>query len=244
MAPFYHGSGGPLLRTMMVAYGSPNFAGPSYAQCKAPRNVGYKLTFGDELPSPEPLDFDRTRCMVLFGSHLGENAHNDQVQHFVEARARGAKLVVLDPRMSTVASMADLWLPIQPGSDLAVILAGLHLLVRDESYDRAFVAKRTAGFAQLAAHVQALTPEWAAEHAGVPVADIVRGYELMREAMPSVLVHPGRHVAWYGEADTHRAHVLARGVVVEPEKSWLTTVWSEYNAGQKVFALSARRARS
>ncbi|HEY3355238.1 MAG TPA: molybdopterin-dependent oxidoreductase, partial [Polyangia bacterium] len=80
LALFYHGSGGALMRSLMVAYGSPNFAGPSYSQCKAARNVGYKLTFGEKLPSPEPLDFDATRCMVLFGSHLGENAHNSQVQ--------------------------------------------------------------------------------------------------------------------------------------------------------------------
>ena len=90
LALFYHGCGGPFMRSLLVAYGSPNFAGPSYSQCKAARNVGYALTFGEKIPSPEPLDFEATRCMVLFGSHLGENAHNGQVQEFVRARARGA----------------------------------------------------------------------------------------------------------------------------------------------------------
>ena len=47
-----------MLRNMMVAYGSPNYAAPAYAQCKGPREVGYKLTFGEPLGGPEPLDFD------------------------------------------------------------------------------------------------------------------------------------------------------------------------------------------
>jgi len=205
LALFYHGAGGPMMRTMMVAYGSPNFAGPAYAQCKATRNVGYKLTFGEKLPSPEPLDFEHTQCMVLFGSHLGENAHNKQVQEFVEARARGAGLIVLDPRFSTPASKADLWMPVRPGSDLAVILAWIHLLIRDEAFDREFVERHTVGFEALAEHVRPFTPEWAAEQAGVPTTDVVAAYRMMRQAMPAVLVHPGRHTTWYGEADTQRA---------------------------------------
>ena len=205
LALFYHGSGGPFLRSMMVAYGSPNFAGPAYAQCKAARNVGYELTFGEKLPTPEPLDLERTRAMVLFGSHLGENAHNSQVQELVEARARGARLVVLDPRLSTVAARADVWLPVRPGSDLAVILAWIHLLIRDEAWDRDFVSRHTVGLDRLADHVRPFTPAWAATEAAVDEAAIVRAYQHAREAMPAVVVHPGRHVAWYGEADTQRA---------------------------------------
>ncbi len=205
LALFYHGSGGPLIRTALAAYGSPNFAGPAYAQCKGSRNVGYALTFGEKLGSPEPLDLEETRCMVFFGSHLGENAHNSQMQEFVRARARGAGLVVLDPRFSTVAQKADVWLPVRPGSDLAVILAWLHLLVREGTYDRRFVEERTSGFGELEAHVAPFTPAWAAAQAGVPEEHIVAAYRLMVKAMPAVVVHPGRHTAWYGEADTQRA---------------------------------------
>lgn len=209
LALFYHGAGGPLLRQLLVAYGSPNFAGPSYAQCKGARNVGYELTFGEKLASPEPIDLDETRCVVLFGSHLGENAHNSQVQELVRARARGASLVVLDPRLSTVASKADVWLPIRPGFDTAVILAWLHLLVAEGTYDRAFVEARTVGFEELSRHVAPFTPGWAAERAGVPAERIVDAYRLMVKAMPAVVVHPGRHTAWYGEADTQRARAQA-----------------------------------
>jgi thiosulfate reductase/polysulfide reductase chain A len=209
LALFYHGKGGPMLRQMMVAYGSPNYAAPAYAQCKGPRDVGYKLTFGQGVGSPEPLDLEHTRCVVLFGSHLGENAHNSQVQELVRARSRGAGLIVLDPRLSTVASKADLWLPVRPGSDTAVILAWLHLLVERGTYHRDFVEHQCTGFDELARHVKPFTPAWAAKQAGIDEALIVRAYERMVRAMPAVVVHPGRHVTWYGEADTQRARAQA-----------------------------------
>jgi len=209
LALFYHGSGGPLMRKMLVAYGSPNYAAPSYAQCRGPRDVGYKLTIGRGPGSPEPLDFEKTQCIVLFGSHLGENAHNSQVQDFVRARARGAKLIVLDPRMSTVASRADVWLPVKTGSDTAILLAWMHLLITRDTYHHAFVENQCTGFEQLAEHVKPFTPAWAAEQAQVPVEDIVKAYDLMVKAMPAVVVHPGRHVTWYGEADTQRARAQA-----------------------------------
>jgi len=202
LALFYHGSGGPMLRNMLVAYGSPNYAAPSYAQCRGPRDVGYKLTIGRGPGSPEPLDFDKTQCIVLFGSHLGENAHNSQVQEFVQARARGASLIVLDPRMSTVASKADVWLPLKTGSDTAILLSWMHLLIANDTYHHTFVENQCTGFERLAEHVKPFTPSWAAQQADVPAEDIVKAYELMVKAMPAVVVHPGRHVTWYGEADT------------------------------------------
>jgi thiosulfate reductase/polysulfide reductase chain A len=209
LAAFYHGTSGTMLRNMMAAFGTPNYAAPAYAQCKGPRDVGFKLTFGVPMTSPEPLDFEHTQCMVLFGSHLGENAHNGQVQAFVQARARGAKLVVLDPRLSTVASKADVWLPVAPGSDTAVILAWTRLLIEEGAYDRVFVQNHCVGFDELKKHVASATPQWAAKHAGVPAADIVRAYRLIAQSKPAVIVHPGRHVAWYGEQDTQRARAQA-----------------------------------
>lgn len=205
LALLYHGSGGPLLRTLLAAYGSPNFAGPSYAQCRGPRNVGFALTFGERMPSPEPLDFARTQCMVFFGSHLGENAHNSQVQDFLRAKARGARLVVLDPRFSTAAQKADLWLPIRPGADLAVILAWIHLLLKESAEHRDFVTQQCTGLEELRRHVANLSPAWAAREAEVPEADIVRAYGYLKAAMPAVILHPGRHATWYGAQDTQRA---------------------------------------
>ena len=196
----------PLLRTLMVAYGSPNYAAPSYAQCKGARDVGYTLTFGEALPSPEPLDFENATAMVLFGSHLGENAHNSQVQELVRARARGADLVVLDPRFSTVADKATLWLPVAPGQrprgHPRVDPPAPRAMARTTVSSCRATARASRSFAPTCVDT---TPAWAAREAGVDESAILRAYEILVKARPAVVVHPGRHVSWYGEADTQRA---------------------------------------
>ena len=89
--------------------------------------------------SPEPTDIQDTDCLVLIGSHLGENMHNSQVQEFAEAVERRVPVIVVDPRFSVAASKAKYWLPVKPGTDLALLLAWMNLLVTEGRYDKAFV---------------------------------------------------------------------------------------------------------
>jgi thiosulfate reductase/polysulfide reductase chain A len=84
--------------------------------------VGYALTFGQGLGSPEPVDLAESKLIVLIGTHIGENVFTSQVTAFAEGLVRGAKLIVVDPRFSTAASKADWWLPIRPGTDIALLL--------------------------------------------------------------------------------------------------------------------------
>ena len=115
LALFSHGYGGSWFKHLLQAYGTNNIAAPSYAQCRGPREVGYFLTFGNGVGSPETIDIENARCITLIGSHLGENMHNTQVQEFADALGNGAELVVVDPRFSTAAGKARYWLPIKPG---------------------------------------------------------------------------------------------------------------------------------
>ena len=96
LALFSHGYGGSWFKHLFKAVGSPNISAPSYAQCRGPREVGYWLTFGRTIGSPEPTDMENSRCITLIGSHLGENMHNTQVQDLAAAIGRGAQLVVVD----------------------------------------------------------------------------------------------------------------------------------------------------
>ena len=109
-ALFMHGFGGSWFKHLMKAYGSQNVTAPSYAQCRGPREVGYSLTFGAGVGSPENIDMRNSRCITLIGSHLGENMHNTQIQDFADALGNGADLVVVDPRHSVAASKATHWL--------------------------------------------------------------------------------------------------------------------------------------
>ncbi|MCX6553253.1 MAG: molybdopterin-dependent oxidoreductase, partial [Acidobacteria bacterium] len=128
VAFFPHGLSPRFFGTLMKAYGTPNSAEPSFAQCRGPREVGYTLTFGRELGSPEPLDLEESKLIVLIGSHLGENVFTSQITAFATALSRGAKVIAVDPRFSTAASKANWWLPIRPGTDIALLLAWIHVL--------------------------------------------------------------------------------------------------------------------
>ncbi len=208
VAFFPHGVASSFFGTLMKAYGTPNSAEPAFAQCRGPREVGYALTFGQGLGSPEPVDLEESKLIVLIGSHIGENIFTSQVTAFAEALARGAKLMVVDPRFSTAASKADWWLPIRPGTDIALLLAWMNVLIGEGTYDREYIAKHAEGFSELAAHVREFTPEWAEAIIELPASQIRETARAMAEAKPSVALHPGRHATWYGD-DTQRARAMA-----------------------------------
>ncbi len=85
MALFTHGSGSSYFTNLFKAFGSPNTSEPSYAQCRGPRDEAFFATFGEEVYSPEITDIRDTRCLVLIGSHIGENMHNGQIQEMSDA---------------------------------------------------------------------------------------------------------------------------------------------------------------
>ncbi len=208
VAMFAHGIGGNFLKHTLKAYGTPNFAAPSFAQCRGPRDVGFRMTFGEDVGSPERTDIKNAQCLVLIGSHLGENMHNTQVQEFAEAVGNGATIIVADPRFSVAASKAKHYLPIKPGTDLALVLAWMNVIVTEGLYDKDYVAKYGFGFDQFAASIAANTPEWAYPETGIEPEVIRATAREMARHKPATLVHPGRHSAWYGD-DTQRSRAVA-----------------------------------
>lgn len=208
VALFTHGSGGSWFKHLMKAWGSPNVGAPSYAQCRGPREAGFQLTYGTPLGSPEPIDLANARVITLIGSHLGENMHNTQVQELAEAIGKGAELVVVDPRFSVAASKARYWLPIRPGTDIALLLAWMNVILEEKRYDAEYLAAHASGLEELRAHVADKTPEWAFPHTGIRPELIRETARFIAAARPASLVHPGRHTVWYGD-DTQRERAMA-----------------------------------
>ncbi len=208
MALMLHGAITKHLMTLWSAYGSPNFAFPSFAQCRGARVIAYELTYGADIGSPERVDLANTRVAAFFGTHLGENMHNSQVQDWAEGIGRGAKLIVVDPRFSTAAGKAHYWLPIKPGTDMALILAWTHVIIKEGWYDKDYVNKYTIGFEELQKEVQPYTPKWAAGETDIPAKLIVETARELGRYAPSVVVHPGRYTSWHGN-DTQRERSLA-----------------------------------
>jgi thiosulfate reductase/polysulfide reductase chain A len=208
IAGFFHGSPGSHLGHLLHAFGSHTEAHPSYAQCRGPREVAFAATYGSGVGSPEPTDIRDTKCLVLIGSHIGENMHNGQVQEMADAIDNGATIITVDPRFSTAASKSKFWLPIKPSTDLALLLAWINVIINDELYDKDFVEKYTYGFDELKEHVSKMTPEWAYGITTLEPALVRKTAYEMAAAAPSVIVHPGRHVTWYGD-DTQRERAIA-----------------------------------
>ncbi len=208
IALFNHGSGGKHFGGLLKAYGSNSLTIPSYAQCKGAREEAFRFTFGAELGSPEPVDIRDTKCLVLIGSHIGENMHNGHVQEMSDAIDKGATIITVDPRFSTAASKSKYWLPIKPATDLALLLSWMNVIVENEWYDKKYLDKYAIGFDKLVEHVKPFTPEWAYSITTIDPTVIRETAKAMADASPAVLIHPGRHVTWYGD-DTQRMRAIA-----------------------------------
>jgi thiosulfate reductase/polysulfide reductase chain A len=208
VAFFSHGIGGNFLKHTLKAFGVNNIAAPSYAQCRGPRDVGFELTFGDGIGSPEKTDIENAKCLVLIGSHLGENMHNSQAQEFANAVQNDSTIIVVDPRYSVAASKAKYYLPIKPGTDIALLLAWMNVIVKEKIYDVDYDTKYGFGFEQFAAEISPYTPEWAYTETGIDVELIRTTARAMAINKPATLIHPGRHVTWYGD-DAQRSRAIA-----------------------------------
>ncbi|MFZ0052436.1 MAG: molybdopterin-dependent oxidoreductase [Desulfobaccales bacterium] len=205
---FHHGPCASHFLTLLAAFGSPNFAEPAFAQCRGARDIAFQLTFGANPGGNERLDLANSKVVVLFGSHLGENMHNSQVQDFASAVAKQAKFIVVDPRFSTAAGKAKYWLPIKPGTDMALMLTWANIFIKEGLYDQAYIDRYAEGFGELAAAVSKYTPEWAAKETDLPAGLIVETAREIGRYRPNVLIHPGRHSSWHGN-DVQRSRCLA-----------------------------------
>jgi anaerobic selenocysteine-containing dehydrogenase len=100
---------------------------------------------------------------------------------------RGSKLIVIDPRKTWVASRAEIWMQVRPGTDAALALAILNVIINENLYDKAFVQKWTYGFDELEKRVQEYPPEKAAEITWVPVEKIIEAARMYAASKPAAI---------------------------------------------------------
>jgi anaerobic selenocysteine-containing dehydrogenase len=173
--------GGQLLRRFANLYGCQWWS-PAII-CWGLGAFGLGLTGVLESNTKEDMG-QHAQLIVLWGANLVSQPNT--ARHLVAARRRGAYVVAIDVRHTEAADQADEVLLVRPGSDAALALALMHVMVAEGLYDRAFVAQHTLGFEALAGHVQAYSPAWAARVTGVAPERIValaRRYAATRPAM-------------------------------------------------------------
>jgi molybdopterin guanine dinucleotide-containing S/N-oxide reductase-like protein len=153
--------------------------------CSSAGEEGLKSVIGIKLGT-EPEQFAHSRYIIAWGANIhGNNVH---LWPFIEeARRKGAKLVVIDPYRTRTAKCADWYLPINPGTDAALALGLIHVLIGEDLYDADYVARYTVGFDELKARAQEYTPEKVAHWTGISAHDIRKLAREFATERPSVI---------------------------------------------------------
>jgi len=162
--------------------GTPNVAWQGHV-CAVPQMLGAQFTYG----SPMVCDFDHPpACIIVWGANYAETLHY-QHNRLTRAADKGTKIIVVDPKKTALVDKSTMWLRIRPGSDLALTLSMINVIINEELYDRSFVENSTIGFAQLKRHVQDYTPQKVSEITWIPEDDIVKAARMFATTKPACI---------------------------------------------------------
>ena len=147
--------------------------------CMSSAVAGYKQTLGADAPPPCYEDIDRAQCLFIVGSNTAF-AHPILFRRIEDAKAANPalKIIFCDPRRTDTAEIADLYLPIQPGTDVMLFNGMLHLMLWEGWTDAAWIAAHTSGFEALKACVRDCTPERVAQTCGITQQDLLQAARL------------------------------------------------------------------
>jgi len=179
--------------------------------CDSASCTAYMMTIG-HTPGVDPESFVHSKYIILWACNtLSTNSHH---WPFIEqARKAGAKVVVIDPVATRTARLADWHIPIRPGTDAALALAMIHIIMKENLVDRNYIDKHTVGYDELAERASSYTPEFASQETGIPVADILklaREYATTPPAVVRIGVAVERHA---GGGQTVRAIACLPGLI-------------------------------
>ncbi len=169
------------------ALGTPNWCEPGFAQCFHPRVNTCILTMGD-FPVSDFTGDVPAKCIMFWGHNPINSGPDGETRFNVrEALAHNPRIIVVDPRETELAKRAEIWLQLRPGTDDALGLAMLNVIIGEKLYDEPFVREWTHGFDALAKHVAQYTPEWAEPITWVPADKIRAAARLFAAIKPSLL---------------------------------------------------------
>ncbi len=156
--------------------------------CMVSAGAGNKKAFGLDRASNTYADLAHAEVIMICGTNVSETFPT--LTHWIwQARDNGARLIVVDPRLTPIARTADLHLPVRPGRDSALYGALLHQLVKNDWLDHAFITAHTTGFAETIAAVKDYDLAWAERETGIRGQDIMRAAEMWGRAKTSFLLH-------------------------------------------------------
>jgi len=169
-------------RRFFNLFGSPNVCGANTV-CMCPTQAVEYATFGG-FTWPDVL---HTKCVVLWGHGPSESEPVGLYPMILHAKNNGAKLIVVDPRRIAEAEKADTWLPIRPGTDAALMLGWIRIIIEEGLYDPEFVANWTVGFEDLKAAAQSYTPRKVAEITWLTPEQVIASARCYASTKPAVI---------------------------------------------------------
>ncbi len=172
----------PFVQRLAFLFGSPNYCTES-STCFTAMAMAWRLVYG-QMAGP---DLAHTKLLLVWtGNPLWSGTPN--ARRLMDAKERGVKFVVVDPRKSPIAGLADLHLQLRPGTDGALALAMANVIIKEGLYDRGFVAEWTRGFDEYRIYVAGFSPERAEEITGVPVELIRQAAVMYATAKPAAMM--------------------------------------------------------
>ena len=209
------------------AYGTPNFVNPGHL-CYLPRIAASAVTLG-KIPVVDIYGFggQTPACILNWGCNLVETGASDGMcgSLFNRAVRKADKLIVVDPRRIRLAEKADLWLQLRPGTEGALALAMINVIITEDLYDHDFVERHTVGFDRLAEHVRPFTPDWAAPITRVP-ADLIRAAARMFATVKPAALQWGNGIdTSINSFQTGRALLILMGLVGSIDAPGGTVWW-------------------
>ncbi len=197
----------PYLHRLAHAFGSPNYCTES-SSCFSANWLACVLNYGQDygyLAVNSWIIEPETKCKVVWGSSVRNSTPQFWQQH-VEAKKNGVRFIVVDPVINDIASLADIHLQLRPGTDGALALGMIHIIIYENLYDREFVDKWTTGFSKFKEIVQGYTPEKVQEITGVPKEKIVEAARLYAVTRPAkVALSPQSSTHHSNGVQAHRA---------------------------------------
>ncbi len=198
-------------KTFYSSFGSSNWLNHA-SLCLQTVVSGYGVTLG----SYPTADLDNAEYIIMAGANRAEAIVTpDTMDVFKRTKGRGAKLICVDPRFTNTASKSDKWLAINPGTDLAFVLALTYVVIDEELYDAEYVKNSVNGFKEYKTNIMdnKYTPEWAEKITGIKAKDI---YQIARDFMahaPKAVYYPGRR-STFSDSDfqLRRAMAIFQGI--------------------------------
>ncbi len=202
----------PQLQRLAHAFGSPNYLTESGC-CFSSTMVAEKLTYGYKMKTTSTIESPKTKCVLVWSTNAAGSIPPFE-NHHLNKKKRNRQMIVVDPRRTETAELADIHLQIRPGTDGALALCFHHLIFKNNWQDQAFLDEWGNGVEAFKEYVKDFPPETVADICGIDAADIYAAVELFATALPSqIAMSPTSTVQHSNGFQNHRAMILLSAVL-------------------------------